>query len=83
MMLPLENQLKQRIHSCHSGSKSSHGDRDVGCFLQFFEVVMADWTGLAAPWDTCSKTGQRLVDWLGRRGPRRQPPRNGRAKSCW
>ena len=28
-------------------------DGDVGCFLQFFGVVMADLTGGAAPWDTC------------------------------
>ena len=35
-------------------SSSNYGDRDVGCFLQFFEVVMTDLTGQAAPWDTCT-----------------------------
>ena len=37
-----------------SGSSINYGDRDVGCFLQFSEVLMADLTGSAASWDTCT-----------------------------
>jgi hypothetical protein len=38
----------------HSGPSSNKGDRVLGCFLPFFEVVTADVTGPAATWSTCS-----------------------------
>jgi hypothetical protein len=69
-MLPLENQLQQKIHSISQQSSSKYADRDVGCFLQFFEVVMADLTGPAAPWDTCliklkNSSAERQASLLG------------------
>jgi hypothetical protein len=50
----LRSRLKPTTTARHSGPSSNKGDRVLGCFLPFFEVVTADVTGPAATWSTCS-----------------------------
>jgi hypothetical protein len=51
-MLPRKTSSSKGSAACYGGSSPNYGDRDFGCFLQFFEVVMADLTGRAAAWNT-------------------------------